>query len=243
MTRSSLYRVEGVSKRHSDAFTLHVECLDIAGGEVLCLVGPTGAGKSTLLRLLSGLEAATSGTVVFDGISLDNQVVPLSTLRRIAMLHQRPLVLSGTVRYNLQYGFRVRGVTPLTARVDHVLERLGLTKLAAQPAHTLSGGQTQLVTLARALVIEPDVLLLDEPTANLDPGHVALVEQVVLDIQRQRQMTIIWATHNLFQAGRVAHRVCFFLNGHLIEAAPKEQFFAKPTDERTVQFVQGKMVY
>jgi tungstate transport system ATP-binding protein len=242
MTQSSPYRIEGVRKKHSDAFTLQVERLDIAGGEILCLLGPAGAGKSTLLRLLSGLEAATSGTLLFDGISLGAPLAPLAILRRIATVHQRPLLLSGTVRYNLEYGLRVRGVPP-AIRVDSVLERLGLTKLAAQPAHTLSGGQTQLVSLARALAIEPDVLLLDEPTANLDPANVALVEKVVLDMQRQRVMTVIWATHNLFQARRVADRVCLFLNGNLIESAPTEEFFEKPTDERSAQFVQGKMVY
>lgn len=241
--RVSLYQVEGVRKTYGDAFTLHVDRLDIAAGEVFCLLGPTGAGKSTLLRLMSGQEPATGVSVQFDGLSLHPPFVPLPALRRMAMVHQRPLLLSGTVRYNVEYGLRIRRAAASSDRVDAILERLSLVKLAGQSAHTLSGGQTQLVALARALVIEPDALLLDEPTANLDPAHVALVEEVVLEMQRRRAATVVWATHNLFQARRVAHRVGLLLNGQLIEAAATETFFENPADERTAQFVQGKMVY
>src|SRR5262249_3119346 len=109
-------------------------------------------------------------------------------------------------------------------------------------ARTLSGGETQLVALARALVVDPEVLLLDEPTANLDPARVAVVESVVNDVH-QRGTTVIMATHNLFSAHRVAGRVALLLDGRLIEDAPKEQFFNAPQDPRTAAFVRGDMVY
>jgi tungstate transport system ATP-binding protein len=118
-----------------------------------------------------------------------------------------------------------------------------LSKIASQSAQTLSGGQTQLVALARSLVIEPDVLLLDEPTAHLDPAHVALVEETIRQFQQERQTTIVWATHNLFQARRVADRTALLLNGQLVEVAPTEEFFKNPSDSRTAEFVQGRMVY
>ena len=101
----------------------------------------------------------------------------------------------------------------------------------------------QLVALGRALVTEPDVLLLDEPTANLDPAHVALVEQIILDVQGERKLTIVWATHHLFQARRVAHRVALLLNGQVIEVTSTHDFYERPTDPRTAAFVHGKMVY
>jgi tungstate transport system ATP-binding protein len=237
------YRLQQVSKKHSESFALRVEQLDIAAGEVLCLLGPTGAGKSTLLRLLSGIEPPTSGCILFEGRRLEGPGTPLSVLRRIVMVHQQPLLLAGTVRFNVEYGLRLRGVDRGSAKVDEILQRLGLATLAGQSARTLSGGQVQLVALARALVLEADALLLDEPTGHLDPARVALLEETILETQGRRKMTVVWATHNLFQARRVSHRVGLLLNGSLVEAAPTQRFFENPTDERTAQFVQGKMVY
>jgi tungstate transport system ATP-binding protein len=147
------------------------------------------------------------------------------------------------VRLNVEYGLRLRGCRDATRKVDEVLDRLGLTKIAPQSAQTLSGGQVQLVALARALVIEPDVLLLDEPTAHLDPAHVARVEGMIHQIQEESQTTIVWATHNLFQTRRVAARTALLLNGQLVEVAPTEEFFTNPSDLRTADFVHGRMVY
>ena len=124
-----------------------------------------------------------------------------------------------------------------------MLERIGLMSLASRSVHTLSGGQRQLVALARALVIEPLILLLDEPTANLDPATVSLVESAITGENQDRGMTVIWATHHLFQARRVAHRTGLILNGDLIEMGPTKLFFESPIDPRTAAFVRGEMVY
>jgi tungstate transport system ATP-binding protein len=206
-------------------------------------VGPTGAGKSTLLRLLAGLEPPTGGILVVGDHRLDGRGLPLGLQRRITLLFQRPFLLKGTVLANVEYGLKLRGVSRPVDRAQRVMDRLGLMDLARQPAHTLSGGQMQLVALARALAIEPDILLLDEPTAHLDPARVALVEQAVEDYRRERQATIVWATHHLFQARRAANRIALLLDGRLVEVAPTQTFFEAPSDPRTAAFVQGKMIY
>ncbi len=243
MNQSLAYRLDGIHQHVSPTFSLNVEHLAIFSGEILCLLGPTGAGKSTLMRLLSGLEPLPAGQWALFGHQKKDSPIPLEVLRRIAMVHQRPLLLSHTVRYNVEYGLRVRNVQSPRELADSILERLGMLGLANQDARSLSGGQLQLVALARALVINSDVLLLDEPTANLDPAYVELVEGAVQERQRQTGMTVVWTTHNLFQARRVAGRAGLLLNGKLIEVADISDFFDRPTDERTLQFIQGKMVY
>ncbi|MBL8816565.1 MAG: ATP-binding cassette domain-containing protein [Planctomyces sp.] len=158
------------------------------------------------------------------------------------MVPQRPLLLSRTVRANFEYGLRLRGISD-DHQVSTLLHRLGLVKLESKSALSLSGGQTQLVALGRALVLRPTVLLLDEPTANLDPAYVALVEEVLQEWRTLYNTTLIWATHQIFQAQRVANRVALFLDGRIVEIAARDQFFDDPVDPRTRDFVQGKMVY
>jgi len=116
-------------------------------------------------------------------------------------------------------------------------------EFARAPVKTLSWGEAQRVALARAMVVEPQVLLLDEPTANLDPYNVGLIEGIVTDLNRQKGTTIVLVTHNVFQAKRVAHRVALLLEGRIVEVAPAGQFFSSPSDPRTLAFVRGEMVY
>jgi tungstate transport system ATP-binding protein len=241
MTDAPLYRLDNLVRRQGDGFVLGIPQLEIRPGEVIGLLGPTGAGKTTLLRLLSGLESPHEGEIRFRAQPL-NGGTPLILRRQIAMIPQRPLLLGGSVRRNVEYGLRLRGAVD-ASRVEKMLADLELRPIAAQNAQTLSGGQTQLVALARALVIEPDVLLLDEPTANLDPAHVALVEQAIGRFRQEKRATIIWATHNLFQARRVADRVALLLAGQLIELAATHDFFERPADPRAAAFVEGRMIW
>lgn len=211
--------------------------------EVLCLLGPTGAGKSTLLRLLAALEPATSGQVALADAGPLSPEMPLAVRRPIVMVHQRPYLLSGTVRYNVEYGLRIRGVLDHVEKTRAIMDRLGIASLAHQSVRQLSGGQVQLVALARALAVDPLVLLLDEPTSNLDPARVAMVEDLVREVQRENRMTVVWTTHNLFQARRVASRIGLMWDGALIEVADKDSFFDSPVDPRTAEFIAGKVVY
>jgi tungstate transport system ATP-binding protein len=237
----TLFRLTRVRRRLGEGFLLDIDDLSIGQGEVTALVGPTGAGKTTLLRLLTGLERPDEGSIHLNGAPL-NGGSPLAMFRDIAMVHQRPILIAGSVTDNIAYGMRARRRASAAA-VGDMLKRLGLDRLAAQEARTLSGGQTQLVGLARALVLQPKVLLLDEPTANLDPAHVGLVESVIGEAQSRRKMTVVWATHNLFQARRVSTQAILILNGRVVEVGDNETFFASPKDARTAAFVEGKMVY
>jgi tungstate transport system ATP-binding protein len=239
-----LYQLEHVTKIYGERTVLHIGSLDIAAGEVLCLVGPTGAGKSTLLRLLAALDSPTSGRMEFDGHQLNGRPLSLAIQRRVTLVFQKPLLLNDSVLANVEYGLRLQRIAPQhPGKIEALLDRLELRRLASQPARTLSGGETQLVALARALALETEVLLLDEPTAHLDPARVSLVEEVLREAHQQRGTTIVLATHNIFQARRLAQRVGLMLNGQLVEAASVHEFFGAPRDPRTTAFVRGEMVY
>jgi tungstate transport system ATP-binding protein len=241
VTGEVLYRLSGVWKDYGDRRILDIPSLEIYQGELFCLVGPSGAGKSTLLRLLHFLEPVSGGHIQFKGLNL-SYPLPLSIRRTISMVFQRPELLNLSVWDNVALGLQLRGKKD-RQRVWDALEAVELLDLKDAPANTLSGGEVQRVALARVMVLLPEVLLLDEPTANLDPYHVALVENVVRDLHQRNGTSIILVTHNVFQARRLAERVGLLLGGQIIEVAETETFFQSPSDPRSLTFVRGEMIY
>jgi tungstate transport system ATP-binding protein len=237
----ALYRLESIQQRYAGRLVLDIDSLEIRRGETLAIVGPSGSGKSTLLRLLQFLERPTEGRVWFDGRAIESDP-PLDVRRRITTVFQRPLVLNRSVRANLAYGLKLRGGPAPAARIDALLEALGLGHVAHAHARTLSGGEVQRVAFGRAVAFEPEVLLLDEPTANLDPRNVRLVEELVRARQAQG-VTMVLATHQIFQARRLAHRAALLLDGQIVELAPTADLLDHPADPRTRAFLTGDMVY
>jgi tungstate transport system ATP-binding protein len=235
----TLYQLRDIQHRYGARIILDLPALDIQRGEVLGIVGPSGSGKSTLLRLLQFLEPPTSGSFTFDG-DLLNASVPLAVRRRVATVFQHPALLDRSVFDNVAYGLRLRGRRNGREAIMQALERVGLPNHAQTRAKTLSGGEAQRVALARALVLNPAALLLDEPTANLDPYNVGVIEEI---IGGHGETTVVLVTHNTFQAKRLADRVGLLLNGKLIELTTADQFFNHPTDPRTRSFINGEMVY
>lgn len=243
-TTDFVYRLQNVSKEYEGRRVLQVGTLKIQRGEVFALVGPSGAGKSTLLRLLNFLEPPTTGRIRFLDVEFNaSQPMPLPYRRRVTTVFQRPILLNRSVQANVSYGLQLRGLRDSEGKIERALEQVGLQALARQRARTLSGGEAQRVALARAIVLQPDVLLLDEPTANLDPYNVGLIEEIVTDLNRERGTTLVLVTHNVFQAKRLAHRVALMLESQVIEVAGVEAFFESPQDPRTAAFVRGEMVY
>jgi tungstate transport system ATP-binding protein len=239
-----LYSLQNVTKAYNGRTVLDIVDLQIQPGEVLGLVGPSGAGKSTLLRLLNFLEPPSSGRLNFHGQTQQNGVeIPLELRRKVTTVFQRPMLLNRTVWENVAFGLQLRGQRDSRKLIQATLEQVGLADLAQQRARTLSGGEAQRVVLARAMVLKPEVLLLDEPTANLDPYNVGQIEEIARQLNQKQGVTLVLVTHNVFQAHRLATRVGFMLEGRLVESAPTEQFFNQPADPRTSAFVRGDMVY
>jgi len=225
--------------------------LDIAPNQVYVLFGPSRSGKSTLLRLLNRLSDLTEGAQVSGRIALNGQdifspAVRVAALRRrVSMVFAIPTPLPGSIRENLTYGLRMAGATdPLmleeriqqslvqAALWDEVKDRLDHSAMA------LSGGQQQRLCIARSLALQPEVLLLDNPTSGLDPLSTATVEDSLYELKRS--YTIIMVPHSVQQAGRVADRAAFMLDGELIEEGPRDRIFINPTHERTESYVTGR---
>lgn len=237
-----VFSIQAVQKSYAGRKVVDIQHLDVYGGEILAVVGPSGAGKSTLLRLLNFLEYPDGGGLTYAGVTV-TPVLPLALRRQVTMVFQRPLLLNASVSTNVAYGLRLRGQHGDHERVLDLLQRMGLEKLKRAPARSLSGGEMQRVALARALVVDPKVLLLDEPTANLDPYNIGLIEEVVRQTNINHGTTVILVTHNVFQARRLAGRVALILNGQIIETADTRTFFENPADKRTSAFVKGEMIY
>jgi len=220
---------QGLEKRFP-GFTLRVPRLVAEPGKLLAVVGPSGAGKSTLLMLLAGLLPPDAGRVRRSGPAV--------------YLDQQPYLLERSVLENAAFGLRLKGVPRGKAREAALfwLSRVGLKALAPRPARGLSGGERVRLALARALAVEPESLLLDEPTANLDPANVARIEALVRE-EKTRGRAIVLVTHNLFQAKRLADRALFLLSGEVVEEGPAPAFFESPKDPRTRAFLSGEMVW
>ena len=244
MSKQILFSIHNLSKVYGQKPVLAIDALDIREGEVLAIVGPSGAGKSTLLRLLNFLETPSSGFIEYKGSRFQNGTeIPLNLRREVTTVFQRPILLDRSVYDNINHGLRLRGLQNGHERIREAIEIVGLSDLIKQRARTLSGGEAQRVALARAMVLDPQVLLLDEPTANLDPYNVGLIEETIRNLRQKFGTTIVLVTHNVFQARRLADRVLLILNGNPVEMTHTDQFFDAPQDPRTRAFINGEMIY
>jgi putative ABC transport system ATP-binding protein len=194
----------------------------VSSGEIVAIVGPSGAGKSSFLRLLNRLDEPTSGTVLLKSIDY-RTLAPQELRRRVGMVMQTAYLFPGSVAANIAFGPRQRGEALDAARIASLLERVGLAGFADRDVSHLSGGEAQRVALARTLANAPEVLLADEPTSALDEASVRGIEELILDIVRERQMTCVIVTHNRAQAARLAARTMVMEAGRLVAIGPTRE--------------------
>jgi len=188
--------------------------LAIDTGETLAVIGPSGAGKSTLLRLLCRLDEPTDGTVLLDGVDY-RTLDPVDLRSRVGLVPQSPGLQDGTVRENVTVGPRLRGESVESGRVESLLRRVDLPGYADRAVADLSGGEKQRVAIARTLMVDPEVVLLDEPTASLDSGAQAEIEGLLAELLTGSDRTVVLVTHDRTQADRVADRVVRIENGQV----------------------------
>ncbi len=223
------YRVGGRDLLDDVSFTIRPGTFNV-------ILGPNGAGKSLLLRLCHGLLTPQCGNIDWHGLS------PARARSRHAMVLQHPVLLQRSVAANIDYPIAIRHLPRRTRRqlVQDALQATGLQDLARMPATRLSGGEQQRLAIARAWVLQPEALLLDEPCASLDPHATAAVEGLV-ETMRRRGATIIMTTHDLAQARRLGERVLFLSRGRLLEDRPAAEFFARPETPAAQAFLEGRL--
>ncbi len=234
---SAIFELHQIRQSFGGRTVLEVPELMINPGECLGIIGPSGAGKTTLLRILALLDRPAWGEVIYRGQSL-NGAVPIEIRREITMVFQRAALLDKTVYENVEYGLTIRGIDDRPG-VEDMLEMLGIAHLAQQPAISLSGGELQRAAVARALVIRPRILLLDEPTANLDPENVTILEKAIKRTITDDGTTVVLVSHNLHQIERLATNVAGVLDGEVVEHGPVQDVVHNATNPKLRAFVSG----
>ena len=232
--------IKSVYQRFGENEVLRDVNLAIRQGETFVIIGPTGSGKTTLLRLIALIDKPVSGTIRFNGHDIpDSTSERLRIRRKIAMVSQRPAVFNTSVYNNVVYGLKVRHDKKSNVRIKvaNALETVGLSGFEQRNARSLSGGETQRVALARAMVIEPDVLLLDEPTANLDPVSTANMEKLVTEVIKALKTTVVMSTHDMLQGQRLAERMGVIVDGELLQTGRPEDVFSLPQNRNIAELV------
>lgn len=235
-----MIRISGLSRHTGERKILDDINLEIRRGEIFTLIGPSGSGKTTLLRLIDLLDWPTTGKIYYDRQDTDAPSHErLAIRRRMGMVFQKPAVLNTTVAENVAFGLKFRGTDPAQVgqRVTSALELVGLSGFEQRRAVTLSGGEMQRVAIARAMVTEPEVLLLDEPTANLDPVSTEIIEELLIQINSRMHTTILFSTHDMIQGQRLAHRIGVIMNGRLAQVGTLHDIFYQPEGKEVARFV------
>jgi tungstate transport system ATP-binding protein len=236
----ALIGLQNLGQQYKGQYVLKNVNLEIDRGDVLAIIGPTGAGKTTLMRLLDLLEPPAAGQIYFDGMAVTRSGShQLKTRRRMSYVQQKPVVFSMSVYDNIACGLKWRHGKKevIRQRVEDALELVDLADYRNRDARTLSGGETQRVAIARALVTEPEVLLLDEPTANLDPISVSKIEDILTRIIKEKKTTMVMATHDMSQGQRLASRIGVLINGELLQVGNPNEIFWAPTSKQVAEFV------
>ena len=234
----NLIEINDLQIKRNEKAALEISSLSIQRGETLTIVGPNGAGKSTLLLALARLLKPSQGDIFYEGKSLA-QWDELDYRRRISFVFQSPLLMDMTVEQNVALGLKFRG-TPkeeIRERVGKWIKHLGVDALAKRRAGQLSGGEAQRVSLARAFVLEPELLLLDEPFAALDPPTHAKLLDDLSGLLKEDQRTTVFVTHNLREASKLSHRIAVIVGGVLRQVGTARQIKAKPADETVAAFL------
>ena len=217
---------------------LHIDSLDIQRGETLTVVGPNGAGKSTLLLALARLLKPSRGDIIYDNKSL-KQWDELEYRRKISFVFQAPLLMDMTVQQNVALGLKFRGIAEeeTRARVEHWMKQLGVESLSKRRAGQLSGGEAQRVSLARAFVLDPELLLLDEPFSALDPPTRTRLIEDLSSLLKQDHRTAVFVTHNLSEATKLSQHIAVIIGGILRQVGTAKQIKSKPADEMVQAFL------
>jgi putative ABC transport system ATP-binding protein len=234
----NVFRLEGVGLSKSGTRIFDDLSLGISASGITTLLGPSGSGKTSLLRLLNRLDEPESGKVFYRDqpiASYDIQALRLE----VGMVFQRQELFEGSVRDNILFGPGLHG---MEVDPDEILDLVGLDRVARdKDVDNLSGGQAQKVVIGRALAVGPKVLLLDEPTANLDPTSTLQIEEVVTHLSRKLGLTCIFVTHNVEQAQRVGDSAFVLIDGQMVEEGPIGEILTNPRDPRTLRFAKGEL--
>jgi len=221
-------QLKDLTKAYGSKIVVNAVNLQIHEGEILALLGPNGSGKSTILKILAFIESPSNGTVEFNGETVNYKKTERVRLQS-TLVFQKTTLFSTSVYNNIAYGLKIRGV-PKNEREEEVSKALKIVKLQGfekRPAKKLSGGEQQRVAIARALVLKTKLLLLDEPTANLDPKNAGILEEVIETVNRENKVTIVMATHNMFQAEKLPHRIALMNEGKITEIGTPAEVFGK----------------
>jgi phosphate transport system ATP-binding protein len=244
-------RASDLSIAYGDKRAIEKVSIDVRPNEVLALIGPSGCGKSTFLRALNRMndtidDVRTTGHVELDGQSIyAPDVDPVLVRRRVGMVFQRSNPFPKSIFENVAFGLRIAGIHDKRNLADTVERALCQAALwdevkdrLAESGGSLSGGQQQRLCIARALAVEPEVLLMDEPASALDPIATAKIEELIADLKRS--LTIVIVTHSMQQAARVSSRTGFFLMGRLVEVGDTPAIFTKPQEKETEDYITGR---
>ncbi len=242
-----MIRVENLWKSYGEKKVLQGIFFEAEKGKISCIIGPNGSGKTTLLKILNLLETPDKGEVYYNNICLTelNDNGKRFYIKKMAMVFQQPVLYNSNVFDNVAIGLRIRGLrkNEVTDQVNDILKTLGLYEYRDKHAYTLSGGEAQRVCLARALVLKPEILLLDEPTSNLDPSNTQIIENVIKEYCREEGPIVILTTHNMFEAKKLAEKVSLLYNGKIIEEGDVKNFFERPKSDITLKFVNGEIIF
>ena len=229
--------VKNLKKQYGNKVILDIGKLDLKSGKIYGIIGPNGAGKSTLLKIISGLEEASEGEISINGEKLENV-----DMKNITYSNQKPYLYRTTVFNNVSYPLKFRKINRenINSTVNEILHEFKIEHIKDEQAVSLSGGETQKVALARALVFNPKCILLDEPTANIDPDYIELIEKAVIERNKKNHSTILIITHNISQARRICDEIIFLDNGKVIEFGDMKDIFANSRNSITRKFLDAQ---